>query len=258
MAGRDIIKINEDLCDGCGKCIPACTEGALKIIDGKAKLVSETYCDGLGACLGKCPNGALEIETREADPFDHAIVEQHISKGSDAVLKSGESGEAINCRSTENVFGSSTAVRVKEAESGAGQEEGGSRLGNWPIQINLVPPESQYLENGDVLVAADCVPFAFPDFHEKLLKDKVLLVGCPKLDDHNYYLEKLSQMFMKNNVKTVTIAYMEVPCCFGMAHLIRESILNSGKRISVKMIRLSIKGDILMEKEEIIGGAGDG
>ncbi|MBN2168566.1 MAG: 4Fe-4S binding protein, partial [Actinobacteria bacterium] len=251
MAGRDIIKINEDLCDGCGKCIPACTEGALKIVDGKAKLVSETYCDGLGSCLGECPNGALEIETREADPFNNALVEEHILKVSGETQKNKE---VVDCRSTENVFEGRTALKVKEAEPDTQEEEGGSRLANWPIQIHLVPPESQYLENGDILVAADCVPFAFPDFHEKLLKNKVLLVGCPKLDDHSYYLEKLSQMFMKNNIKTVTIAYMEVPCCFGMAHLVRESILNSGKRIPMRMIRLSIKGDVLIETEELIGG----
>lgn len=255
MAGRDIVKINEELCDGCGKCIPACPEGALKIVDGKAKLVSETYCDGLGSCLGQCPTGALEIEVRDADPFDHAKAELHVSK--EPVDSSGARKD-ISCPSVENVFQGKTTVQVKEAESEGLITQGDSRLQNWPIQIYLVPTESQYLENCDLVIAADCVPFAYPDFHEKFLKDKVLLVGCPKLDDHNYYLEKLSQMFIKNNIKTVTVVYMEVPCCFGMAHLIRESILNSGKQIPLKMIRLSIKGEILMEKEELIGGVASG
>lgn len=224
MAKRKIIKIDEKKCTGCGLCIPNCHEGALKIVDGKARLISD-LCDGLGACIGHCPEGAITIEERAAE----------------------ESIESYRDHSFSGCPGSRVMdLRNKEAVKHSGREKTAiaeSQLRQWPVQIMLVPPSAPYLKEADILVAADCVPFAYPDFHNDLLKGKVLLVGCPKLDDLTYYQEKLAMIFKNNDIKSVTYAHMEVPCCFGMIGIIESAISECGKKIPYKDVTISINGD---------------
>ncbi|MFA5147454.1 MAG: 4Fe-4S binding protein [Candidatus Omnitrophota bacterium] len=215
MAKRKIVKIDEEKCNGCGLCIPNCHEGALRIIDGKARLISG-LCDGLGACIGHCPKGAITIiEEGEAGHAEHAC------PGSKAMdLKSGKKDHGEK------------GVKGKTA----------SRLSNWPVQIMLVPENAPYLKGADLLIAADCVPFAYPDFHDGLLRGKVLLVGCPKLDDAGFYKEKIASIIKNNGVRSVTCAHMEVPCCFGLVSLAREAIASSGRDVKFEEITIGIRG----------------
>ncbi len=215
MTKRNIIKIDEKKCTGCGLCVPNCAEGAIKIIDGKAKLISDLFCDGLGACLGHCPEGAITIEEREAAPFDEKEVKKHAAH------------DVSSCPGSKS-------VKMR-----------GACLSNWPIQIKLVPTSVPYFKGADILVAADCVPFAYPEFHEKLLKGKVLLVGCPKLDDIEFYKEKIAEIVKNNDIKSVTYVHMEVPCCFGLVTAIQEAIEDSGKKVPFKESVISIRGEFL-------------
>ncbi len=198
MPRRKIIKIDEKKCNGCGLCIPNCPEGAIQIIDKKARLISDLFCDGLGACIGHCPRGAITIEEREAQGYDEKAVQE----------------------------------RGKE-----------SQLRQWPVQITLVPPHAPYLKNSDLLIAADCVAFAYADFHRDLLKDKALLIGCPKLDDADLYREKFIQILKSNDIKSITYAHMEVPCCFGLVGIIQEAIKKSGKAVPFKEAVIGIQGE---------------
>jgi len=225
MAKRKIIKIDEDKCTGCGLCVPNCAEGALQIIDGKAKLVSEVFCDGLGACLGHCPEDAITIEEREAEAFDEKKVEKHLAK--EKAHQHGHSHEGFACPSSQ----------AMEFRAGA------SQLANWPVQLTLVPVNAPYFDGADLLIAADCVPFAYADFHNELLKNKILLIGCPKLDDAAAYQEKIAQILKENNIKSITCAHMEVPCCFGLIHIIKEALAASGKKIDFKEVTIGIKGN---------------
>ena len=277
MTKRNIIKIDEEKCNGCGLCIPNCPEGALQIIDEKVRLVSDLFCDGLGACFGHCPEGAISVEEREAEPYDERKVMENIVRQGKNVIKAhlghlrehGEEKllkEAVEFLKEKGVEvpaeekhehahhhpsgcpGSKMIDFGKKKETGKqkGQgPKGKSQLRNWPVQIMLVPPFAPYLNNADVLVAADCVPFAYSDFHEDLLRDKVLLVGCPKLDDAEYYKEKLANIFKTNSIKSITCAHMEVPCCFGLVSLVKSAISDSGKDISFKTVTIGIKGDRL-------------
>lgn len=246
MAKRKIIKIDEDKCNGCGLCIPNCHEGAIKLIDGKARLVNDIFCDGLGACLGHCPQGAITIEERDAAPFDEKAVRKNKREevcscpGSKMVDMRGDKEGAIGEDKGRD------GVREGRGREGMREDKGREwkpELTNWPVQIRLVPTNAPYLKGADVLVAADCVPFAYPAFHEKLLSGKVLLVGCPKLDDIELYKEKINEMVKNNGLKSITYARMEVPCCSGLAGLIREAIEISGKNIPFEEIVISIKGE---------------
>jgi ferredoxin len=201
---RDIVKIDEEKCNGCGQCVPACAEGALQIIDGKAKLVSEVYCDGLGACLGVCPQDAITIEKREADAFDEAAVEEHTRQEAEGPLPCGCPGSAMQ----------SFAAR-EPADAGDAPP---SKLGHWPVQLRLVPPFAPFLKNADLVVCADCVAFAVPDFHDRYVAGRAVLVGCPKLDDLAYYREKLEAVFREATPASITVLRMEVPCCAGIAN----------------------------------------
>ena len=222
---RKIIRIDEAKCNGCGECIPNCHEGALQIIGGKAKLVSEADCDGLGACLGHCPQGAIIIEEREAQPFQQDSAAGH--------------GHGSNCPGAK-------AMSFKhQAQNSCQEVSQTAQLSNWPVQLKLVPVNAPYLENCDLLISSDCVPFAFPDFHRDLLKDKVVLVACPKLDDLDFYRAKLAQIFKANKISSVTYAYMEVPCCLGLLGLIEEAISESAKSIPFKKVMIGIKGQII-------------
>lgn len=235
MVIRDIVKIDEEKCNGCGLCIPACAEGAIKIIDGKAKLVKDIFCDGLGACLGKCPQDAITIIKREADEFDEKAAEENIKtiKGAELVTRS--------CPSTRPI-----QLKTKDELKSEIKEKNISKLSSWPVQLKLLPPNASFLKGADLLITADCVPFAYANFHEDMLKDKVLAVGCPKLDDATLYRNKLAEIFRSNNIQSVTVVNMEVPCCFGLNRLVQEALELSGRKIPFKQETISIKGEKLV------------
>ncbi|MFA5863309.1 MAG: 4Fe-4S binding protein [Phycisphaerae bacterium] len=234
METRKVIKIDEEKCDGCGQCATRCAEGAIEIINGKAKLVSETYCDGLGACLGDCPMGALTIEDRPAEGFDPQAVHKHLAhraeKPKEKELPCGCPGTMA--RSFDPAGNRNTDVELN------------SEIRNWPIQLKLVPTTAPYLNNAKLLISADCVPFAFADFHRRFLKDRVLLIGCPKLDDSELYLQKLTEIFRRNDIQSIEVLYMEVPCCFGLLRLVTLALDEAGKSIPLNTVKIGIHGDI--------------
>jgi len=247
MALRKIVKIDEEKCNGCGECIIACAEGALRIIDGKARLVKEIYCDGLGACLGKCPEDAITVEEREAQPFDEGETEKHLEqlsrmqKGPEAVKGfKGCPGAKVTAG-----FNKKTSESRAEAEG----SDIPSELSNWPVQLMLAPVSAPFFEDAELLLCADCVPFAYADFHRKFLRDSPLLMGCPKLDDAQVYVDKLAKIIKQNNLKSITVVHMEVPCCSGLVYILERALALSGKKIPVKDVTVSIRGDILEEKE---------
>lgn len=230
---RKIVKIDEEKCNGCGACVIQCAEGALQIIDGKAKLISENYCDGLGACLGECPEGAITIEEREAEGFDKEAVEQHLKSGTPA-----NDELACGCSSaTVTRFDRETETETIKAEPVT------SRLGHWPVQLTLVPPSAPFLQGADLLLAADCVPFAYAGFHREFLADHALLVACPKLDDFQAHLDKLTQVLEQAGPKSLTVVHMEVPCCSGLVHMAKQAIAASGKDIPLREVTIGIKGE---------------
>ncbi len=242
---RTIIKIDEEKCDGCGQCVPACVEGALQIIDGKARLVREQYCDGLGACLGDCPQGAIAIEEREAEEFDEAAVERHLAEQvADTASQPHAAAPAAGC---PGAVAFALDQPAADEHTVASQEDhpSPSGLANWPVQLNLVPVQAPYLQGARLLMAADCVPFAFTDFHQRFLTGHVLLVGCPKLDDAEFYRDKLAQIFATNDIQSVDVVHMEVPCCFGLVGLVQLALQDSGKQIPASVTKVGVRGDIL-------------
>lgn len=259
-ARRKIIRIDEEKCDGCGQCATACAEGAIEIADGKARLASETYCDGLGACIGECPRGALTIEEREADGFDVAAVNAHLSaekaparaphaKHGHAPAEPGRekhNKDQLPCGCPGSSARSLRAGACPETHAEAAEAgPAPSLLGNWPVQIKLVPVNAPYLDGARLLISADCVPFAFAGFHGKFLDGRVLMVGCPKLDDADFYRSKLAQVFRQNDIRSVEVLYMEVPCCFGLVHLVRTALAESGKEIPLALTKIGVRGDII-------------
>jgi ferredoxin len=310
MPVRKIIEIDEDLCNGCGNCIPNCPEGALQVIDGKARLISDLFCDGLGACIGECPIDAIRVVEREAEPYNETIVMANIVKAgtntikahlkhlkdhgetklyqeADDYLKNNnidnpltkegqekmETEERLPCgcpssrvmdlrdedecactnaeTKTGNVIVKTETVVKTDGKSAKIEQLlkeltiKESKLRQWPLQIMLVPPTAPYLNGSDLLIAADCVPFAYPNFHEDMLEGKMLLVGCPKLDDSEFYLKKFTDIFKQNDIKSVTVTHMEVPCCFGMMSIVKQAVEQSGKNIPVKDINISIRGKVI-------------
>jgi NAD-dependent dihydropyrimidine dehydrogenase PreA subunit len=246
---RKIIRIDEEKCDGCGLCVPACAEGALQIIDGKAKLVSDVYCDGLGACLGDCPQGALTVEEREADEFDEKAVEEHLSK-----MTMGREKEAAQMHHDGGKLpcgcpGSIARSLERDALPGVDDEAGelASRLVNWPVQIHLMPVQVPYLQGSKLLISADCAPFAFADFHRRFMDGRVVLIGCPKLDDAQAYVKKLAEMFRRNDIREIEVAHMEVPCCFGLVQMVQLAVQESGVDIPVRYVKIGINGEIREE-----------
>lgn len=241
---RKIIEIDEDKCNGCGLCIPNCREGALHIVGGKAKLVSDRYCDGLGACLGVCPQGAIRIVERSAEAFD-----EKAAAGQKEMHPSGDGAAAGRCPLTggcpsARAIDLTRRFEEKRASAGAGKktESAVSALRNWPVQLALVPVDAPYLQDADVLLAADCAGFSHPDFHQVLLSGKVLLVACPKLDWADLYVDKLTQMFQQNRIRSLTIARMEVPCCGGLNMIVEEALARAGREIPVEKIIVTIEG----------------
>lgn len=257
-AVRKIVNINEELCTGCGDCVPACAEGALQIIDGKAKLVKEVYCDGLGDCLGDCPEGAITIEEREADEYSEEAVEAHLEELRQAKAEATDPPPDLPCGCPGSMMrkfspGASNATSGAAVEPAppVGAPDGGavqSRLGHWPVQIHLLPPVGDIWNNADVLIAADCVPFAMPDFHQRLLAGKTVAVGCPKLDDLSAYENKLAGIFKFNNIHSVTVARMEVPCCSGIAQATKNALKAAGKDdLEFHDVVIGVQGTVLSE-----------
>lgn len=273
---RDMISIDEEKCDGCGACIPNCPEGAIQVIDGKARLVGEALCDGLGACVGFCPRGAMTVEKREAEEYDERrvmanilkqgmnVVAAHLKHLDDhgqteylnqalAFLKE-QDVEAPDYKGQQQPAGAAACgcqgwappERSAAADNATQMGSLQSELRQWPVQLKLVPPKAPYFQNADILIAADCVPFAHGGFHSELLKDKAVIIFCPKLDEGvDAYVEKLSQIFRFNEIKSITIAHMEVPCCFGTNRVVEAAIKKSGKKIPVHSKVVSVKGDVI-------------
>ncbi len=245
MVKRKIIEIDDDKCNGCGSCVTKCAEGALQIIDGKAKVVNEVFCDGLGACIGECPEGALKIIERDAPEFDEEAVKEHIDHGK-AHKKEPIGLEPCGCPSHNPMV-----LTAGGAKGGLGKHHGHAgeelppELTNWPVQWRLVTPSMPFFKGADVLLAADCVPFALRDFHGKFLKGRPVIIGCPKLDDQSAYLDKLTDIFRDATPKSVNIVHMEVPCCHGLQKIVDEAVRRSGKDIPVKTTVVGIKGEIL-------------
>jgi len=240
MVLRSIVRIDEEKCTGCGLCIPACAEGALKIVDGKAKLISEKYCDGLGACIGECPQGAIIIEKREAEEFDEEAVEEHLKEEPSVPAVHPVHPIHQSCPSAQVMHFERNLARRETVGIPAKNE---SMLSQWPVQLTLLPPNAPFFENADLLIAADCVPFAYANFHNDFLRDRTLVIGCPKLDNSEFYEEKLTEIFKRNNIRSVTVVNMEVPCCFGLYRLVKEALDSSGKAIPLRQETISIKGD---------------
>lgn len=239
---RKIVEIDEEKCDGCGLCVPNCAEGAIRIVDGKARLVSDSYCDGLGACLGHCPRGAIRIVQREAAPFDEQAAQQHLKAQQErpaVPAPAGCSGAALR------VFAPSAGLaRQTPSPDTPGNRTSSSKsaLGQWPVQLRLVPPNAPFLRGSRLLLAADCVPFAYADFHADLLSGHTLLVGCPKLDDVETYVQRLAQIISQANLQSITVARMEVPCCGGLMWLVHSAIKQAGKQVAVEQVVISIDG----------------
>ena len=240
MVLRSIVKIDEEKCTGCGLCVPACAEGAIKIIKGKAKLISDKYCDGLGACLGECPVGAITIEERETEEFDEEAVKEHLKREQTVPAVHHSHSVHQPCPSAKVMY---FERNLTEKEVVTAPEKSASMLSQWPVQLTLVPPTAPFFENADLLIAADCVPFAYANFHSDFLRGKTLVVGCPKLDNAGFYKDKLTEIFKQSNIRSVTVVNMEVPCCFGLYRLIKEALDSSGKNVPLKQEIISIKGD---------------
>lgn len=249
---RKIIKIDEELCNGCGECIGVCAEAALELVNGKAKLVAERYCDGLGACLGGCPTGALKIVELEAEAFDEAAVEELLANQGRAPLHASapEKAPADVVEKPACACSGSGMMDFRKAQSQDGartvQQSGeASTLAQWPIQINLVPPHAPFLQNARLLVAADCAPAALPTFHSAFLPGRVLLIGCPKFDDMDGYYQRFVEIFKRNEIQDVTVLRMEVPCCGPLERLIAAAVQAAGKNIPVEAAVVSRQGEIL-------------
>lgn len=272
MGKRKIIKIDEDKCNGCGKCLPNCPEGAIQVIGGKARLVSDLFCDGLGACLGHCPQGAIIVEEREAAAYDEKEVMENIVKhGPDVIqahlkhlhdhgehnylrqamdflrakgievpqVQSGSVSSACGCPGAKVVDFRNEAA--KECKQQSARQE--SQLRQWPIQLALVPAHAPYLKNADLIIAADCVAFAYADFQQELLKGRTLLVACPKLDNIEQHKNKINQIVLENDLKAIVYARMEVPCCAGLIDVIKQALVDVGKtHIPFREVVISIKG----------------
>jgi NAD-dependent dihydropyrimidine dehydrogenase PreA subunit len=230
-----IIKIDEAKCNGCGQCVDACIEGAIELIDGKAKLVNEIYCDGLGACIGHCPQDAITIEQRQADEFDGEATKTHLAE-----QKSPHQQADFVC---PGIMAKNLLDKAESTESGSVSVP--SQLSHWPVQLKLVSPQVPYFANADLLLVADCVPFAMGDFHNKFLKKHSIVVGCPKLDDSNFYIEKLAEIITINEINSLTVIHMEVPCCSGLTHIAKEAIAGSRVKLSFEDITIDLRGNVV-------------
>jgi ferredoxin len=279
---RTVIKIDESLCNGCGNCVSGCHEGALQLIDGKARMVSELYCDGLGACIGDCPVGAIELEEREAEPYSEtAVMERITPKGEETIvahllhLKDHNELElfeqGIQYLEEHNITIDMNKLTHNEAQACHTHGSGcpgskpmsfapvnhsaapagvvASQLRQWPVQLHLLNPQAGYFQNADVLLAADCAAFACGDFHNRFIKNHVVAIACPKLDSGtDSYVEKMKAMIEQSNINTLTVVVMEVPCCGGLLHLAKQAVEQSSRKVPVKMVVISVQGEVLEER----------
>jgi ferredoxin len=276
---RKIVKIDEELCNGCGQCIPNCQEGALQIIDGKARLISDLFCDGLGACLGHCPEEAITIEEREAEPYsEKKVMEVIVTQGENTIkahlnhLKDhGETGyynEGLAYLKENNIIINLETKNTMEKHSPCGcpssqtidlRDEAKnddttfdgkvpSQLKQWPIQFHLISPRASYFQNADVLLAADCTAFAMGGFHSDMMKGKAIAIACPKLDsDMEEYVEKITAMIDESKINTLTVAIMEVPCCGGLLRMAQAGVEKATRKVPIKLIIIDLKGNIQKE-----------
>ena len=261
---RNLIVIDESKCNGCGQCVNACAEGALKLVDGKARLVSDVYCDGLGACIGECPTGALTIQQREAAGFDEQAVRERLGQGAKAPTAAAPAA-GPHAHGPGGCPGA--AVRQLKAVpfetpcacAGGAAEETESTLANWPVQLTLVPPTAPIFRGAHLLVCADCVAYALPDFHRRLLAGRTVVIGCPKLDDVEAYTQKLTAILAGNDILSVTVAHMEVPCCGGIVRAVLRALGQSGRTdIAYRQVLVHIDGEMEQEVPQgCPGGCGD-
>ncbi|MDP4239596.1 MAG: 4Fe-4S ferredoxin [Bacteroidota bacterium] len=285
---RTIIKIDEGLCNGCGACVTGCHEGALQLIDGKARMVSELFCDGLGACIGDCPVGAITLEEREAVPYDEiATIQRMVPKGEKTILahlkhlkdhgefeylKQGVTWLKQNNVNVDFASVHNAPAPVYQQHHGRGcpgsremsfapaatpafkmapqvTAETSSQLRQWPVQLHLLNPDAGYFRNADVVLAADCVAYSFSDFHNRFLAGKILAIACPKLDSNKEsYFEKIKAMILRSTINTLTVIIMEVPCCGGLLGLAQKAVAEAGRKIPVKLVVVGVKGDIQREE----------
>jgi len=237
MAIRNIVLIDEDKCNGCGDCVTSCAEGAIEIIDGKARLISEIYCDGLGACLGSCPQDAISIEKRESAEFDEAATEEHLEK-----MKQKQTAQPKSpCQCPSAMMQSFN--KSDDSDSSANGDVT-SQLTQWPVQLTLLSPQAPYFKGADLMLTADCVPFAMGNFHSKLLKDKAIAIACPKLDDIDPYIEKVAEIIKLNDLNSLTVVHMMVPCCSGMTYIAKQAIALSGKDLKFEDITIDLQGNV--------------
>jgi len=238
---RKIVKIDEDKCDGCGLCVPSCVEGALQIVDGKARLISEIYCDGLGACLGECPQDAITIEEREAEDFSEEAAKELAQQAERAAMT-----QAVPACPSARM---ATFARPQAAGAAGDVASQPSQLGHWPVQLTLVPPHAPFLQGSDLLLTADCVPFAYSSFHNDFLKDHSLLIACPKLDDLNAHYDKLTEIIRQSDIRSLTVLHMEVPCCSNLAAMAGQAAIRAGKpEIPIKYVNISLNGEVKSER----------
>lgn len=235
MAVRNIVKIDEEKCNGCGQCAIACAEGAIQIINGKAKLVSEIYCDGLGACIRHCPEDAITIEQRDAADFDEDATKAHLAPQKKAKEPSDFVCPGVAAQELRQEGGSVQQTAAVKAPS---------QLGQWPVQLKLVSPHAPYFANADLLLVADCVAFAMGDFHKRFLKGRSIAVGCPKLDDVQFYVEKLAAVLQANKLNSLSVIHMEVPCCHGLTHIARQAIAKNKIEMAFEDVTIDLHGNV--------------
>jgi NAD-dependent dihydropyrimidine dehydrogenase PreA subunit len=255
MAVRKIVTIDEELCDGCGDCVPSCAEGAIQIIGGKAVLLADNLCDGLGACLGECPQGAIKIEERDADAYDEEAVHDHLTHmpnlrpvdlgsmlGGPALARPAPGGGCPGSRTLHFPVAPASAPVAAQAPAG-------SELRQWPIQLHLVQPTAPYFQGADLLLAGDCCAFASSEFHQRFLRGKALAMACPKLDQgRDLYRNKLTAMVDQSGLNTITVLIMEVPCCGGLLSLAQEAVAAADRKVPIKKIVMGVQGQVLREE----------
>ena len=239
---RKIIEIDEELCDGCGQCVPSCAEGALEIVDGKARIIADKLCDGLGACLGECPTGALKVIERKADEFDEEAVEEHLTVKETAQEKQHM---ACGCPSTQIQTFVPIESHPESQISPKSKTIAESALSHWPVQIRLIPPKAPFLKGSDLLVLADCVAVAYANLHNDLMNGKVVMMGCPKFDGAEEYIDKFTEIFKIAGIKSITTVYMEVPCCSGLPMIVKKGLEASGQSIPMNDVIISRRGKIM-------------
>jgi NAD-dependent dihydropyrimidine dehydrogenase PreA subunit len=249
---RKIVTIDEDLCDGCGNCVSSCAEGALQIVDGKAKIVREDFCDGFGDCIGGCPTGALKIEERDSKPFDIEATKEYLreTQGSEAVVKMVDAQKKHEAKEPGPLACGCPGSMAQEIQrplqfASSAKSPAQTQLRNWPVQLHLLQLKAPYYQGTNLLVAADCCAYAHAGFHEDFIKGKALAIGCPKLDDAAAYKDKLAAIVRENDIRSITIAYMEVPCCGGLVRAVEEAVKESMKNIPVRKTKIGIKGNIV-------------